>query len=227
MSISKHPALRYIRWCCLPLLIFISGCQTTSQVENRVISFFTEMTYGDNSALLEEGELERGRLSRWETAPTFRLEGAPTANQRQEVMRSFAILSEATGFEILESTTGADITIEFTEERTFTIRRNVPAGCYTHTKQRGNVLRSVDIRINKLDDPDSVWCLDHELMHAFGFFGHSHRLRSVMSAAHHENRFTQWDLMALRILYHPDVRNGASWKDIKPLATDMIRETLK
>ena len=209
------------------MLAVLSACQTTEQTRDRVTAFFTEVTFGDNTSLVSEQQLNTRRVRRWQTAPTVAIQGAPSESQRQAVAESVTRISSATGLNVTLTDGSGDIIINFTDEREFVIRKNVAAGCYAHTRRRGDRIRSVEIKIGKRCDPETVWCLDHELMHAFGFFGHSHRLRSVMSASHHEVRLTDWDLMALRILYDPGVTEGDKWADIRPIALKYINREIE
>ena len=209
------------------MLAVLSACQTTEQTRDRVTVFFTEVTFGDNTSLVSEQQLNTRRVRRWQTAPTVAIQGAPSESQRQAVAESVTRISSATGLNVTLTDGSGDIIINFTDEREFVIRKNVAAGCYAHTRRRGDRIRSVEIKIGKRSDPETVWCLDHELMHAFGFFGHSHRLRSVMSASHHEVRLTDWDLMALRILYDPGVTEGDKWADIRPIALKYINREIE
>ncbi|MEQ8711325.1 MAG: DUF2927 domain-containing protein [Rhodospirillales bacterium] len=205
----------------------LSACQTTEQTRDRVTAFFTEVTFGDNSPLVTEQQLNTGRVRRWQTVPTVAIQGAPSEMQRQAVAESVARFASATGLDVRLTDGAGDIIINFSDEREFVIRRNVAAGCYAHTKRRGNRIRAVEIEVGKRSDPESVWCVDHELMHAFGFFGHSHRLRSIMSASHHEERLTEWDMMALRILYDPGVKEGDRWADVRPIALKYINREIE
>lgn len=209
------------------MLAVLSACQTTEQTRDRVTVFFTEVTFGDNTSLVSEQQLNTRRVRRWQTAPAVAIQGAPSESQRQAVAESVTRISSATGLNVTLTDGSGDIIINFTDEREFVIRKNVAAGCYAHTRRRGDRIRSVEIKIGKRSDPETVWCLDHELMHAFGFFGHSHRLRSVMSASHHEVRLTDWDLMALRILYDPGVTEGDKWADIRPIALKYINREIE
>tara|TARA_R100000789_G_scaffold82917_1_gene78374 strand:+ start:188 stop:817 length:630 start_codon:yes stop_codon:yes gene_type:complete len=209
------------------MLAVLSACQTTEQTRDRVTVFFTEVTFGDNTSLVSEQQLNTRRVRRWQTAPAVAIQGAPSESQRQAVAESVTRISSATGLNVTLTDGSGDIIINFTDEREFVIRKNVAAGCYAHTRRHGDRIRSVEIKIGKRSDPETVWCLDHELMHAFGFFGHSHRLRSVMSASHHEVRLTDWDLMALRILYDPGVTEGDKWADIRPIALKYINREIE
>lgn len=207
--------------------MLLTGCKTTEQYRDRVTAFFTEVTFGDNAALLEAGALKTGRLTRWEKAPTVSVSGSPGDDQRRHVADAVARFSEATGLDVRLVDSGGDIRIEFTRERRFVIRQNVRADCYAHAKRPAGKLDRVDIKIGVRDPDDDGSCIDHELMHAFGFFGHSHRLRSVMSASHGEDILTEWDILALRIVYHPDLSNGATWAETEPVARQLINEVVQ
>lgn len=208
-------------------LLLLAGCKTTEQNRDRVTAFFTEIAYGDNSALLDDSALKTGKLTRWEKAPTVSLKGAPTDGQRRQVDAAITRFAGATGLDVRLVESSGDIRIDFSDEREFVIRRNIRADCYAHTKRPSGRLEAVEISIGTRNVANGKSCLDHELMHAFGFFGHSHRLRSVMSAAHGEDSLTEWDILALRIAYHPAVVNGATWNETRPVAQQLIIEAVQ
>ena len=208
-------------------VLLLAGCKTTEQNRDRVAAFFTEIAYGDNSALLADNALKTGRITRWEKAPTVSVSGSPTDEQRRTVEEAVARFAEATGLDIRQVGSGGDIRIDFSEVRDFVIRRNIRADCYAHTNRPSGRLDSVDIKIGARYAEDGGSCIDHELMHAFGFFGHSYRLRSVMSTIHSEDYLTPWDILALRIAYHDGFSNGATWNEVEPVARRLINEVVQ
>ncbi|MEQ9326392.1 MAG: DUF2927 domain-containing protein [Rhodospirillales bacterium] len=215
----------------LLLSLALGGCQTAAQkLEDdraRAIAFLTEITFGDNSDVVDQKTLPGRRIARWAKAPTISIEGKPSDIQREAVAESARKLSGATRFDIRVVDRDGDIRIDFSDKQDFVTRRTSIVGCYSFPIHRSGRIRSAEIKIGRRYGPDSVICLDHELMHAFGFFGHSTRLRSVMSSVHTDQRFTEWDLLALRIIYNPGIYNNATWEDIELLARILIDEALQ
>lgn len=83
--------------------------------------------------------------------------------------------------------------------------------CYTNTRGRRGVLRTARLRVRD----DFADCLHHEFMHALGFDNHWPGLKigigapSALANHHAPERargYSEWDRMAIRLLYHPRLK---------------------
>ena len=83
--------------------------------------------------------------------------------------------------------------------------------CYTNTRGRRGVLRTARLRVRD----DFADCLHHEFMHALGFDNHWPSLKigigapSALANRHAPERargYSEWDRMAIRLLYHPRLK---------------------
>ena len=73
----------------------------------------------------------------------------------------------------------------------FVHERHVP--CATYTRSDEGVLSNIFVLISLQDEDMISHCVAHEIAHAFGLFGHSGQVRSVVSPVHGEGEFTRWD----------------------------------
>jgi hypothetical protein len=223
---------RYI----LPILaVFaITACQSNQQIEDRLVSAFEETMFDGGSGHHGQGRLfsESGNLARWETPVSVAVvEGANSANERVARERILE-LSALSGLEFVWAIAGdpeVELEIRFSNESDFIINGNQRAACYARVGNvRDGIIGSAGVYIGKIgDDRWRTDCLAHELLHALGWRGHTHRVRSAISYAHGETELTRWDRMMMRTLYDPRLPPGISKEDAIPIARVILREMIE
>ena len=101
--------------------------------------------------------------------------------------------------------------------------------CYAHTRGRGGALRLGRIRVRE----DFCDCLHHEFMHVLGFDNHWPGPKSGVDASsslahrHSAERtkgYSEWDKMAIRMLYHSRLRPGTPRSAALSHAAEIIPE---
>ena len=90
----------------------------------------------------------------------------------------------------------------------------------------GSMVR-VEIFVN-VTAPDRVTrCINHEVLHGFGFRGHAHGAFSVLSYRHpHQAQLTGIDRLMLEALYDPRLRPGMKVADASAAACGILAEKL-
>lgn len=214
------------------LVMAIGGCQSNQQVEDRLVLAFGEAMFntGRISDTAEEGARAAvtARFSSPVRVGVF--EGATADNQEftRRTLEEFAIV---TGVKIdwrPPEDRDADLVILFTDEKEFVVNGNQRGICYAsvHADDKG-VIRFAAVHVSWKSE--NVWrneCLVHELLHAFGWRGHTHRIRSANSYMHDEHELTRWDRLLLRTLYDPRLPPGTPKEDAIPKARVILRGLL-
>lgn len=209
--------------CCA--LLFLAACQAEAFRRERIYRFLDEISFGGPFDTLERRE---GRLARWaEPLQVAFLEG-DTPERVGLVKSHLETFTRLTGVSVdyVEEGQEANVTVAFKSDPDFLANREyVP--CYVGLRSRGKELREANIEIS-VADPDRIQrCVAHELMHSFGFRYHSGVVRSILSPAHDQETFSEWDELALRILYHPSVEAGMTRVQAAPVFRRLIAELLE
>jgi len=222
---------RYI--LILFLLALMAACQSPQQVEDRLVVAFEETMFGQRGPAHDRqgSDPHEGILSKWRSPVEVSIvEGATDGNTalvRKELDR-FAALS---GLEIrllAPENRAAPLTLFFSDQKDFVINDNQMASCYAHVEgDDDGVIERAEVYIALVEE--GVWredCLVHELLHAFGWRGHTHSIRSAISYMHGENDLTHWDEHLMRALYDPRLEPGKSKTDAMPMARAILHEIL-
>jgi hypothetical protein len=213
--------------------VTLAACQSPELVEDRLVSAFGETMFGNRGQIYDRtatGENDQ-HLEKWHSSVEISvIEGATEENIAivQESLNQFAELT-ALEINLMEpKNESAQLKIFFSNERDFVINDNERAACFAHTRSdRENRLEMAEVHISRIDD--GRWhtdCLDHELLHAFGWRGHTHRVRSAISYMHGENELTRWDVYLMRTLYDPRLESGISEADAMPKVREILHELL-
>ena len=224
---------RYI--CLLVVLVALTGCQSNREVEDRLVAAFGETMFDAGPISHGQGEIlsENGNLAKWESPITVAVVEGDNPKNIAIAKEILAELAELSGLKLEWVERGAseiELEIHFSDKRRFVINGNQLASCYAWTGGAPDgrlTVAGVYISIAG----EGEWradCLTHELLHALGWRGHTHRIRSVISYAHGETQLTKWDKLMMRALYDPRLPPGISKADaipvIRAIFHDMIRE---
>lgn len=214
-------------------VFLLAACQTTQRVEDRLVLAFGEAMF--NGGEVHDGAAPAGSphdlLARWPSPVSVSVVEGDTAANVALAKEAVGILAALSALDVEWSPArdrSAALRIHFASRDGFVINRSEKAVCYTRTAvaPAGRILQA-DVYVSRM--PDGGWnteCLTHELLHAFGWRGHTHRLRSANSYAHGESELTRWDRIMMRTLYDPRLEPGISKAAALPVARVIIREHL-
>ena len=216
------------------LAAILAACQSPEVVEDRLVSAFGETMFGNRGPMHDRTieDENRLRLSKWHSSVKISvIEGATEENVAlvQETLQPFADL---TGLEIIltePKNESAQLKIYFSSKKDFVINDNERAVCFAHAQSdRRSHLEMAEVHVSRLDDEEwQTACLVHEFLHAFGWRGHTHRVRSAISYMHGESELTRWDEYLMKTLYDPRLESGISRADAMPKVRVIIHELLE
>jgi len=176
-----------------------------------------------------------GKVRKWTGPVIVKTRGAGATAYRDLLHATLEETSDLTGLEF-KSASGVRaldnlITIYFLSEQEMK-RLYGPESksvCYTHTRGRSGELRYGRIRVRE----DFADCLHHEFMHALGFDNHWPGPKSGIAAssslahrlsAERTQGYSDWDKMAIRMLYHPRLLPGSPRNAALEDAAEIISE---
>lgn len=211
----------------------VAGCESPQVVEERLVAAFGETMFGSRGQWHEgvSAGKEDFHIAKWQSSVEVSvMEGATPANVAlvRNTMPQFAELTGLSISVVGWNNASARLQIYFSSKKDFVINDNEPAKCFARSRSdRQGRLDLAEVHIARIDD--RTWqtdCLVHELLHAFGWRGHTHRVRSAISYMHGETELTRWDAYLMRTLYDPRIEFGASRDDALPVARDVLHELL-
>ena len=207
------------------LLLALSACQSSPERNDRVYRFVDEIGFGGPLDALGG---EESKLVRWKEPIRLSISGTRAEELAPRVEERLDRLATAAGMDWyrVDDVAGANLTVEFLASRDFlTNREYVP--CYVRLRWDDYRIKAAEVQIS-VAEPDKIdRCIAHELMHAFGFRYHSGILRSILSPAHDEQDLTEWDLVAIGILYDQRVTSGIERQEAAPLLRALVAERLE
>ena len=222
MPLRRGPLLRLTS---LLLLLGLAGCQTTAYRSDRLYRFFDEIVYGGPL----DAMLDRDRnLTRWEEPLRVFIIEDETPERRAVIVGHLATFQRVTGLSagMVEDHADANITVAFKPNKDF-LANSEYVPCFVRTRWRGGRMASATIQIS-VAEPDMIdACIAHELMHTFGFGNHSGVVSSTLSPLHSIDTLSEWDELALRILYHPSVEVGMTRQEAGPVVRRLIPELME
>ncbi|MEM7121277.1 MAG: DUF2927 domain-containing protein [Pseudomonadota bacterium] len=188
--------------------------------EQPEVSTASAVAFFDTLALTQvrRGTVRHTWVRKWGWPATVRLHGAISETFRDDVAAAIDDLTRLTGHELVLEGDGVtrvgtiDIIVSPHDE----IDGQFPspgAVCNTHTRGARGALYFARIDISE----EYTDCLRHELMHAMGFANHwmspaaDTSMPSVLAmrnAPFRSEDYSEWDRLALRLLYHPDMQPG-------------------
>jgi hypothetical protein len=213
------------------VLVALMGCQSNQKVEDRLVAAFGETMFEAGLASHGQGEIlsQSGNLAKWESPITVAvMEGGNPENMAltREILTELAQLGDLELEWVDRDADGIELEIHFSDKRQFVINGNQLTTCYARTGGTPDGrLALAGIYISSTGDGE--WrtdCLTHELLHALGWRGHTHRIRSAISYAHGESELTKWDRLMMRALYDARLPPGISKADAIPVIRVIFHE---
>ena len=209
----------------LLLLLALAGCEADAYRSDRIYRFFDEMVYGGPL----DAALDRDRdLTRWEEPLRLYIIEDETPERRAVIDGHLATFQRITGLsaEIVDEHAEANITVAFKPNKDF-LANSEYVPCFVRTRWSAGRLASATIQISVADPEMIDGCIAHELMHTFGFGNHSGVVSSILSPLHAIDTLSEWDELALRILYHPSVEVGMTRQEAGPVVRRLIPELME
>lgn len=221
------------------ILMFFLGsiavaCQSPQMVEDRLVAAFGETMFDDNGVSHERvtTDKEEPRLVKWGSPVEISVMEGATAENVAAVQGALEQFGELTELEITltePENSSAQMQIFFDTKKDFVINSNERAKCFARSRSnRQNRLELAEVHVSQ--NADGEWetdCLVHEFLHAFGWRGHTHRVRSAISYMHGETELTRWDAYLMRTLYDPRLEPGISKDDAMPIARSILHKLLQ
>jgi hypothetical protein len=215
------------------LAAILAACQSPQMVEDRLVSAFGETMFGNRGPMYDRtaaGEKDL-RLAKWHSSVEISvIEGATEENIAlvQETLSQFAELTSLKIVLTEPKNESAQLKIYFSSKKDFVINENERAACFAQSGiDREGHLEMAEVHVSRIDE--GTWqtdCLVHELLHAFGWRGHTHRVRSAISYMHGESELTRWDVYLMQALYDRRLEPGTSKAEAMPKARGILRELL-
>lgn len=211
-----------------------TACQSPQLVEDRLVAAFGETMFGGPEAAHDHAAADdrEPRLSKWQPAVTVSVvEGATDENTAlvKETLERFADLTHLDIEFAAPGNTSAQLKVYFSDMKDFLINDNEMAACFTRTHVNSAYrLEAAEIYISR--NGDGNWrdeCVVHEFLHAFGWRGHTHRVRSAVSYMHGEKDLTRWDAYLMRTLYDPRLRSGTTKAKALPTVRTILHSLLQ
>ena len=205
---------RFILWTLVAL--GIAGCAAeplTGLPADRLARFFDELVYGNPA----EPEGVSPTLLRWtDRQLVYAVSGARERGDDERIAGALARFSRLTGLTIAPGQAkDAQITIDFQTGPMAPIHDEL-ARCYTRIVYDDAGLQEAHVVVNTETPGTLAACLDHELMHAFGFPHHSPIMPSVMSPFRRADTLSAADQAVLAALYDPRLRIGMTREAAAP-----------
>jgi len=172
---------------------------------DRLARFFNELVYG-NAA---EPDGTSPTLVRWaEPRLVYSVSGERNPGDDRRIADAMQRFGRLTGITLASgSSDAAEIGVEFNRGALIPVHDEL-ARCFTRILYTPAGLRHAQIVVNTQTPGTLEACLDHELMHAFGFPHHSVVVASVMSPFRRTDSLTVADQAALAALYDPRLQIG-------------------
>lgn len=171
----------------------------------RLARFFDELVYGNPA----EPEGISRTLLRWtELRLAYAVRGNRTPGDDKRIADALGRFADVTGLSISPGDTkDARLTIDFENGPMAPVHDEL-ARCYTRIVYTEAGLQQAHVVVNTETPGTLAACLDHELMHAFGFPHHSPIMPSVMSPFRRVDTLSAADQAALATLYDPRLKAG-------------------
>jgi hypothetical protein len=207
---------------------FLSSVDSDDPGLKRLAAFFDEAVFGRDDALKSSKVRSFDRvLSRWVVPIRVTVGGDVTDNAERKIRDRLEHFAGLTGTELIWQGRNAkryNFKITLIDSSQIRAEASVDTICFARpTDSYGKIISAV-VFLPSNDAEDFEDCIDHELMHAFGFDGHSHRLNSALSYMHKQSRLTAWDEIMLRTLYDSRLSAGLPRNDAWPIVWELLSQ---
>lgn len=208
------------------VLFLLSACQSTDARNNRVVRFVNEVEFG---SAFDAHLPQDNTVTRWSGDIRVHVSGETTDELDSLVLQRLQAFSQIVGVPVerVGSAGTPNLTVTFVEDRDFVVNRR-RVRCYVHLADHNNyMIVQAEIFISLVNPDTAERCIDHELMHVFGFRFHSGILRSALSPFHKDEGLTAWDKIALSVLFDRRIAPGTNREQVFPMIQDIVREKLR
>ena len=220
---TGHSALRAVAVGLLLAIVLLAGCRSPEVPEERLVRFVDELVFGGPFDAHHEQDK---RVTRWSGTMRVAITGPGAEDHREPLAGHVASMAALSGLDARMVAAGdddANVVVELVEKLDFQINREY-ADCYAHLHGQENRIDGATVYIGMAKAEGFQDCVVHELMHVFGFRYHSGILRSALSPAHGEDELTEWDELALRVLFDPRLEVGAPRDQTLPVIRQIVGE---
>jgi len=187
----------------------------------RLARFFDELAYGNAAA--PEGTSPT--LLRWaDRSLTYAILGPAPPDAQRRIAERLARFQALTGVVAAPGNASeATLVFEFVRGTRVPLRDEF-AACSTRTTYDESGIRRARVFIATEPARTFAACLDHELMHAYGFPHHSSVLPSVMGPIRWSDTLSEADEAVLRALYDRRLGVGLRREQAAPLLAQILDE---
>lgn len=200
-------------------------------VHARLTAFFDEAAFGNDDVFLTKKVRSFQRVvKRWKLPLRVTAGGAVTVEKERLIRDRLERFRELTGVDLHWEGLDAkryNFKIVVVPSSQIRARASSDTLCVANPDDSNGTILSATLHLPAGDLKDFEECLDHELMHAFGFDGHSHRLESTLSYMHNKGALTTWDEILLRTLYSPQLTPGMHRQAALPVVSRLLAEELE
>ena len=207
-------------------MLLLPACQSTDAQNDRVIRFVDEIVFG---GAFDAHLPQDNTVTRWSGDIRVQVSGLKTDDLDSLVLRRLQAFSQVVGLPVerVGKVGTPNLTVTFVEDLDFEINRErVP--CFARILDHNNYeINRAEIFISVVERDIIEHCIDHELMHVFGFRYHSGLLHPALSPFHDAERITAWDEIALSVLFDPRVEPGTERGQVFPMIQEIVRERLR
>jgi hypothetical protein len=201
------------------LALALAACTAAHEDRERMARFIEELAFGNPAS--PEGT--SARLIRWSGPVRLVFESEVPEERQRTVVRRFQRVAALAGVTVSDAVDAAPLSVQFTAERDIAVRDLLaPCAANWNASPRGIQRARIVISIDRAET--MARCLDHELMHAFGFAHHSGIEPSVMSPFRQGGELTAADELALRALYDARLRPGMTRAEVGALLPAILAD---
>lgn len=197
---------------------------------SRLAAFFDEAAFGRDDVLLRRDVRDYERvITRWERPMRVTIGGTASKEVERKIRSKLDRFRDLTGVRVVWEGRDAkryNVKVVLVSSENIRARASYDTACFAKPDDANGSIVSAVIFVpyDRADTLDN--CLDHELIHAFGLAGHSHRLNSALSYMHNTGNLTAWDEIMLRILYSPQLRAGMHRSEAWPVVGRLLSQEL-
>jgi Protein of unknown function (DUF2927) len=190
--------------CALPapLTSLLPSAKPSSEdPPEKLVRFFEQVVFGNGQSTGFGGT---PYIEKWGAALRYTVTGPDADRYRPLVQSQIHRLAQFAGVTVTEALDpgAAELEVRFLPNRSFRVETE-DAPCFARWQSRNGWIVQATVTISTAKESHTSGCLAHELMHAFGFAGHSTVFRTVLTPIYSEREPTSADAIAIGVLYDP------------------------